>query len=44
MRFHDWGFLAHTVGYGGSMIWFDASAGVALSIQYNPPGCNGAPA
>ena len=28
---YDWGFLAFTVGYGGSMIWFGSSAGVALS-------------
>jgi Na+/H+ antiporter NhaD/arsenite permease-like protein len=28
---HDWGFLAYTVGFGGSMIWLGSSAGVALS-------------
>jgi Na+/H+ antiporter NhaD/arsenite permease-like protein len=28
---HDWGMLAYTVGFGGSMIWFGSSAGVALS-------------
>ena len=28
---YDWGVLAYTVGYGGSMIWFGSSAGVALS-------------
>ncbi|MBI2927621.1 MAG: citrate transporter [Verrucomicrobia bacterium] len=28
---YDWGVLAFTVGYGGSMIWFGSSAGVALS-------------
>ncbi|MEO8135248.1 MAG: citrate transporter, partial [Betaproteobacteria bacterium] len=28
---HDWGFLAFAVGFGGSMIWFGSSAGVALS-------------
>jgi Na+/H+ antiporter NhaD/arsenite permease-like protein len=28
---YDWGFLAFTVGYGGSMLWFGSSAGVALS-------------
>ena len=28
---HDWGFLAYAVGFGGSMIWFGSSAGVALS-------------
>ena len=27
---YDWGFLAYTVGFGGSMIWFGSSAGVAL--------------
>jgi len=27
---YDWGVLAYTVGYGGSMIWFGSSAGVAL--------------
>ncbi len=27
---YDWGFLAYTVGYGGSMIWFGSSAGVAI--------------
>ena len=27
----DWGFLAYAVGFGGSMIWFGSSAGVALS-------------
>ncbi len=28
---YDWGVLAFTVGYGGSMVWFGSSAGVALS-------------
>jgi Na+/H+ antiporter NhaD/arsenite permease-like protein len=28
---YDWGFLAYTVGFGGSMIWFGSSAGVAIS-------------
>ena len=28
---YDWGFLAYSVGFGGSMIWFGSSAGVALS-------------
>jgi len=28
---YDWGVLAYCVGYGGSMIWFGSSAGVALS-------------
>jgi Na+/H+ antiporter NhaD/arsenite permease-like protein len=30
----DWGFLAFGVGFGGSMIWFGSSAGVALSSMY----------
>jgi len=28
---YDWGGLAYTVGFGGSMIWFGSSAGVAIS-------------
>ncbi|MEO5718623.1 MAG: citrate transporter, partial [Chthoniobacterales bacterium] len=32
---YDWGFLAYAVGFGGSMIWFGSSAGVALCNQ-NP--------
>jgi Na+/H+ antiporter NhaD/arsenite permease-like protein len=28
---YDWGFTAYAVGFGGSMIWFGSSAGVALS-------------
>jgi Na+/H+ antiporter NhaD/arsenite permease-like protein len=31
---YDWGFLAYAVGFGGSMIWFGSSAGVALSNIY----------
>jgi Na+/H+ antiporter NhaD/arsenite permease-like protein len=31
---YDWGMLAYAVGYGGSMIWFGSSAGVALSHSY----------
>ena len=31
---YDWGYLAYTVGFGGSMMWFGSSAGVALSNQY----------
>ncbi len=27
----DWGFLAYAVGFGGSMLWFGSSAGVAVS-------------
>ena len=31
---YDWGFLAYTVGFGGSMIWFGSSSGVAISNMY----------
>ena len=31
---YDWGMLAYTVGFGGSMMWFGSSAGVALSNMY----------
>jgi Na+/H+ antiporter NhaD/arsenite permease-like protein len=31
---YDWGLLAFAVGYGGSMIWFGSSAGVAISNLY----------
>jgi Na+/H+ antiporter NhaD/arsenite permease-like protein len=31
---YDWGLLAYAVGFGGSMIWFGSSAGVALSNQH----------
>lgn len=31
---YDWGILAYSVGFGGSMIWFGSSAGVALSNIY----------
>jgi len=30
----DWGVLAYAVGFGGSMMWFGSSAGVALSNLY----------
>jgi Na+/H+ antiporter NhaD/arsenite permease-like protein len=30
----DWGMLAYCVGFGGSMLWFGSSAGVALSNMY----------
>ena len=30
----DWGYVAYAVGFGGSMIWFGSSAGVALSGMY----------
>jgi Na+/H+ antiporter NhaD/arsenite permease-like protein len=31
---YDWGFLAYAVGFGGSMIWFGSSAGVALTGMF----------
>jgi hypothetical protein len=31
---YDWGFLAYAVGFGGSMLWFGSSAGVALSNMF----------
>ena len=31
---YDWGVLAFAVGYGGSMIWFGSSAGVAITNLY----------
>lgn len=31
---YDWGVLAFSVGFGGSMLWFGSSAGVALSNIY----------
>jgi Na+/H+ antiporter NhaD/arsenite permease-like protein len=31
---YDWGVLAYAVGFGGSMIWFGSSAGVAISKDY----------
>ncbi len=31
---YDWGMLAYAVGFGGSMIWFGSSAGVALCNEY----------
>jgi Na+/H+ antiporter NhaD/arsenite permease-like protein len=31
---YDWGMLAYAVGFGGSMLWFGSSAGVALSNLY----------
>ena len=30
----DWGMLAYAVGFGGSMIWFGSSAGVAISKDF----------
>jgi Na+/H+ antiporter NhaD/arsenite permease-like protein len=31
---YDWGMLAYAAGFGGSMIWFGSSAGVAISNLY----------
>ena len=31
---YDWGYLAFSVGFGGSIIWFGSSAGVAVSNMY----------
>lgn len=31
---YDWGALAFAVGYGGSMVWFGSSAGVAISGRF----------
>jgi len=31
---YDWGMLAYAVGFGGSMVWFGSSAGVALASMY----------
>jgi len=31
---YDWGILAYAVGFGGSMIWFGSSAGVALANMF----------
>jgi Na+/H+ antiporter NhaD/arsenite permease-like protein len=31
---YDWAFLAYAVGFGGSMLWFGSSAGVALCNMY----------
>jgi Na+/H+ antiporter NhaD/arsenite permease-like protein len=31
---YDWGMLAYCVGFGGSMIWFGSSAGVAITKDY----------
>jgi hypothetical protein len=31
---YDWGMLAYAVGYGGSMIWFGSSAGVAITNSF----------
>jgi Na+/H+ antiporter NhaD/arsenite permease-like protein len=31
---YDWGLLAYAVGFGGSMLWFGSSAGVALTNNF----------
>jgi Na+/H+ antiporter NhaD/arsenite permease-like protein len=31
---YDWGVLAYSVGFGGSMLWFGSSAGVAICGTY----------
>jgi len=31
---YDWGLLAYAVGFGGSMLWFGSSAGVALANMF----------
>ena len=31
---YDWGVLAYAVGFGGSMVWFGTSAGVAISDMF----------
>jgi Na+/H+ antiporter NhaD/arsenite permease-like protein len=31
---YDWALLAYAVGFGGSMVWFGSSAGVAVSNMY----------
>jgi Na+/H+ antiporter NhaD/arsenite permease-like protein len=31
---YDWGMLAYAVGFGGSMLWFGSSAGVALANAF----------
>ncbi len=32
---YDWGMLAYSVGFGGSMIWFGSSAGVAITNRFH---------
>lgn len=32
---YDWGMLAYAVGFGGSMIWFGSSAGVAITGKFH---------
>jgi Na+/H+ antiporter NhaD/arsenite permease-like protein len=31
---YDWGMLAYAVGFGGSMLWFGSSAGVAVANRH----------
>jgi Na+/H+ antiporter NhaD/arsenite permease-like protein len=31
---YDWGFLAYSVGFGGSMLWFGSSSGVAICNMF----------
>ena len=31
---YDWGLLAYAVGFGGSMLWFGSSAGVAVATRF----------
>ena len=31
---YDWGLLAYAVGFGGSMLWFGSSAGVAIASRF----------
>ncbi|MCL2523691.1 MAG: citrate transporter [Betaproteobacteria bacterium] len=31
---YDWGLLAYAVGFGGSMLWFGSTAGVALASMF----------
>jgi len=35
---YDWGLLAYAVGFGGSLIWFGSSAGVAVAGQFPAAG------
>ncbi|MDP4184645.1 MAG: citrate transporter [Bacteroidota bacterium] len=32
---YDWGILAYAVGFGGSILWFGSSAGVAISSRFH---------
>ena len=35
---YDWGMLAYAVGFGGSMLWFGSSAGVAITNEFPDAG------